>query len=392
MRELDPLISEYQHDKNKPRESEALFTLRKVASLVKPIMRQRGWRVGILCEMYPKERHLLGLNYDHGRKICLRLRHPSDERQFLGLEEVVDTMLHELCHNNIGPHNSEFHKLWDQLRDEYTTLKIRGYTGEGFLSEGKRLGGRRIPMDEARRLARANAEKRRGLYAGSGQKVGGAPVKRGADIRKIIADAAQRRIEVTRGCVSETDQTSKLADEISQNGFRTKAEEEDANEQAIMQAYIELLQEEEREKYGESYIPPSQELPAGPRTTLSPPPVPEGSKPMLPTPARSSSTPQGPSGQISNNASYDQPWTCPICTLENPPAYLCCDACTTERPVPSSMKPSSDSSSKGKTAEHPGRNPKRRGKVSRSDLWGGYAINAEPSWNPSGGLVQVVEQ
>lgn len=95
MRELDPLISEYQHDKSKPRESEALFTLRKVASLVKPIMRQRGWRVGLLCEMYPKERHLLGLNYDHGRKICLRLRHPSDERQFLGLEEVVDTMLHE---------------------------------------------------------------------------------------------------------------------------------------------------------------------------------------------------------------------------------------------------------------------------------------------------------
>lgn len=96
MRELDPLISEYQHDKSKPRESEALFMLRKIASLVKPIMRQRGWKVGILCEMYPRDKpNLLGLNYDHGRKICLRLRQPSDERQFLGLEQIVDTMLHE---------------------------------------------------------------------------------------------------------------------------------------------------------------------------------------------------------------------------------------------------------------------------------------------------------
>ena len=95
MPEIDPLIAEYEHDKFRPREAEALQTLRKVASLVKPIMRQRGWKVGILTEFWPPEKNLLGLNWNKGQKICLRLRYPYDERQFIPLEEVVDTMLHE---------------------------------------------------------------------------------------------------------------------------------------------------------------------------------------------------------------------------------------------------------------------------------------------------------
>lgn len=95
MREMDALISEYRHEKTRPRESEALFMLRKVASIVKPIMRQRSWRVGALCEFYPKQRNLLGLNVNSGQKICLRLRYASDQKQFLPFEQVVDTMLHE---------------------------------------------------------------------------------------------------------------------------------------------------------------------------------------------------------------------------------------------------------------------------------------------------------
>jgi hypothetical protein len=95
MRKIDPLVVEYQHDKHRPRESEALLILQKIASLVKPIMRQRDWKVGTLSEFYPAQKNLLGLNINAGQKICLRLRYPSDERQFLPLEQVVDTMLHE---------------------------------------------------------------------------------------------------------------------------------------------------------------------------------------------------------------------------------------------------------------------------------------------------------
>lgn len=95
MIEIDPVIIEYEHEKFRPREAEALQTLRRVASLVKPIMRRRGWKVGILTEFWPPEKNLLGLNWNKGQKICLRLRYPYDERQFLPIEEVVDTMLHE---------------------------------------------------------------------------------------------------------------------------------------------------------------------------------------------------------------------------------------------------------------------------------------------------------
>ncbi|OOQ91662.1 zinc metallopeptidase [Penicillium brasilianum] len=338
MRELDALISEYRHEKKRPREEEALFILRKVASLVKPIMRQRAWRVGALCEFYPTQKNLLGLNVNHGQKICLRLRYASDQRQFLPIEQVVDTMLHELCHIVHGPHDRQFHALWNQLRDEHEELVMKGYTGEGFLSQGKRLGGSRIPLDEARRRARAAAEQRKTLAKNSGKRLGGAPVLRGTDMRRLRADAAQRRIEVTSGCASGTAHSAGLAEEASRNGFRTKAEEEDANEQAILQAFIELIQEEEREKYGESYIPPSQENPAGPRT---------GERPDidLTGPVENSQSGLSPeqmpetSSSAADNSSYDSPWTCTTCTLENPPNFLCCDVCAAERPVPSVEKP-----------------------------------------------------
>ncbi|OAX83951.1 hypothetical protein ACJ72_01692 [Emergomyces africanus] len=333
MREFDPLVAGFEHLKHKPREAEALTTLRKIASLVKPIMRQRGWRVGTLAEFYP-ERNLLGININHGEKICLRLRYPSDDKQFLPLDQVLDTMLHELCHIVHGPHNEEFHALWNQLRDEHMQLSLKGYTGEGFLSEGKRLGGQRIPLHEARRMARVAAEKRQTLTAGSGRKVGGAPILRGTDMRQVIADAAQRRITVTKGCASGSSDGEKLADEASKNGFRTKAEEEDANEHAIIQAYIELIQEEEKEQYGNSYIPPSGSHPAGPRSSLSPLLIPQDTKPNPDIPSQPTSS-NTPFIDLTEDTSPDpESWACSTCTLVNPASFLCCDACASERPQP----------------------------------------------------------
>lgn len=189
-----------------------------------------------------------------------------------------------------------------------------------------------MPVDEARRQARAAAEQRRALSAGSGQRLGGAPVLRGTDMRRVIADAAQRRIDVTKGCASGADNSADLAEEASRNGFRTKAEEDDANEQAIMEAFIDLIEQEERERYGPSYIPPSQDNPAGPRSNLSPPPIPHETRPSLPVP------PQEPVDLTSDDRLYEQPWTCPTCTLENPATFLCCDACAAERPRPSTTR------------------------------------------------------
>ena len=209
-------------------------------------------------------------------------------------------------------------------------------------------------MHEARRLARVNAEKRRILTAGSGRKLGGAPVRRGVDIRNVIADAAARRATITEGCASgvNAEREREIDNETNKKGFRTKADEDDANEEAIMIAYIDLVQEGEKNKYGEAYIPPSKEHPAGSQGSFNiksepgtrsnrTPPVPVSTKPPPHTIntaglGYSQSTlppdPQPPSTKQSARSS--DCWTCEICTLVNPVNYLCCDACSTERPSP----------------------------------------------------------
>lgn len=218
-------------------------------------------------------------------------------------------------------------------------------------------------MHEARRQARAAAEKRRLLSAGSGQKLGGTGVRRGENIRKVIADAAQRRITVTQGCASGTDRSRGIVEETNQNGFRTKAENDDENDEAIMLAYIDLIEEEEREKYGDAYVPTSSDNPAGsqgaiprpPRPSSSsnnPPPIPTSTKPA-PKPPVVDLTSTAPSPPSSD---YDS-WTCNICTLVNPSTYLCCDACNTERPTPPSSPKIPPPSRQGQTPPTKNNNP-----------------------------------
>ncbi|CZT09405.1 probable WSS1 Protein involved in sister chromatid separation and segregation [Rhynchosporium agropyri] len=383
MAEHDALILQYSHLAQLPREKEALHSIKKIASLVKPLMRARGWTVGTLAEFYPDQQNLLGINQNRGQKICLRLRYPHDKTQFLPMEQVVDTMLHELSHNVHGPHDAKFHALWDQLRKEYEGLLSKGYTGEGFLSDGHKLGGRRVPRDEARRIARNAAETRRTLSSGSGQKLGGRPVPAGTDIRSVIVSAIERRNTVLKGCGSgnkDDDEIQILADTATQNGFKTKAEEDEANDRAIAQALWDLVQEDQKKEYGNLYIPPTPINPTGngggdvgpPTATaikreapFSPvksnaraPPVRQhsdrpvsrlvaqgSSKPKskllssraatapAPAPMRSQAPASIQSPDPSSLAHAPSGWTCPVCTLHNPISFLACDACTSQRPV-----------------------------------------------------------
>ncbi|ORZ11343.1 WLM domain-domain-containing protein, partial [Lobosporangium transversale] len=87
---------------------------------VRPIMIAYGWKVGSLEEMTTE--NLYGLNFDHGKRILLRLRSNYDQTQFLPFGMIMDTMLHELAHNAHNGHGDSFYRTWDKLREEYYSL------------------------------------------------------------------------------------------------------------------------------------------------------------------------------------------------------------------------------------------------------------------------------
>lgn len=72
----------------------------------------------------PANPSLLGINIGGGAEVKLRLRRPNREWDFFPYEQILDTMLHELCHNEYGPHNADFYKLWDEIRKVCLLLQI----------------------------------------------------------------------------------------------------------------------------------------------------------------------------------------------------------------------------------------------------------------------------
>lgn len=127
----------------KVREDEAKEILEKIAKQVQPIMRKHKWKVNILSEFWylqslmmsllhffiyvfcfhnkistcsPPNPALLGLNINGGAEVKLRLRRQNNEWDFFPYEQILDTMLHELCHNQYGPHNADFYNLLDEIR------------------------------------------------------------------------------------------------------------------------------------------------------------------------------------------------------------------------------------------------------------------------------------
>lgn len=273
---------------------------------------------------------------------------------------------------------------WDELREEYYALKRQGYSGEGFLGTGHRLGGRAVPLPEIRRQARLAAEKRKTLSAGSGQRLGGSTVPRGTNIRGVIADAAERRNNITQGCGSGNHVVEQKAEEEARRlGFRTKAEMDDADKLAIAIAMMEGDRDANRQEMqalgvSEEGLSWSAE---GGLEMASPKPVTRKqddndslatttnklvSSPTYPSSASSSVSAPRPDRPVSRlvpdhlasahsrsrpevidltedapeqeKTVRDSTWVCEICTLMNNMQHLCCDACGVERPESVSKK------------------------------------------------------
>lgn len=217
-------------------DSTAKALLRRAADQVKPIMARRGWAVPYLCEFYPRSPNLLGLNHNHGERIDVRLRSPSNKHSFLPYHNILGTLLHELVHIEVGPHNAAFYKLLNELNEECEKLMAAGNDGSSEVSSGAFEGGgtrlgdwshTTVPRYLARDKALAAAQRRRRvgtiMARGGGRLGGSADIARLCDPREMALAAAERRIHDEVWCASargedgapaEKDQTGSLEEVI----------------------------------------------------------------------------------------------------------------------------------------------------------------------------------
>ncbi|KAL8138576.1 hypothetical protein V2J09_004577 [Rumex salicifolius] len=191
-------------------EEEARKILENVAKQVEPIMHKRRWKVTLVSEFCPSDPSLLGLNIGGGAEIRLRLRKHNQDWDFFPLESILDTMLHELCHNVYGPHNGDFYRLLDEIRAELTELMIKGIgaSDRGFnLLLGRQLGGSQ-PRSRLRQNALGAAQNRAwqaGLMPSGPIRVGGdVSIRAALSPAQAAAMAANRRLHDDLWCGSKS--------------------------------------------------------------------------------------------------------------------------------------------------------------------------------------------
>ncbi|KAL9228442.1 hypothetical protein vseg_004025 [Gypsophila vaccaria] len=267
-------------------EEEARKILEDVAKQVQPIMYKHQWKVPLLSEFCPSEPALMGLNIGGGAEIKLRLRRQERQWDFFKYEQILDTMLHELCHNEHGPHDADFYKLLDGLRLECEELMAKGITGtgRGFDVPGRRLGGfskpppfpllRQHALEAAQRRAQHGA-----LLPSGARRIGGdSSIKAVLSPNQAAAMAAERRLHDDMWCGS-----------TSSVGARKQAD--DASSSTNYQR------------------PQSTGWRVDPSSPVS----------NLPT------------WQSDENTGSQETWECDACTLINKELALTCEACQTPR-------------------------------------------------------------
>ncbi|KAJ2502174.1 hypothetical protein GGH96_001343 [Coemansia sp. RSA 1972] len=199
---MNDLIGSIHALKRRANTEHATTLLHKIAAQVRPIMHARGWRVGTLREFYPRTPNLLGLNVNKGLEIRLRLRSPHADSEFLPFEDLVGTMLHELVHNERSPHDKVFYALLDEITAETEKLMAKGYSGDGFYSEGQRVGvgvSHNVPRYKARELA-ARAVERRHRFSQAPRTLGSIGDQHLHTPAQMAAMALDRRLRDEKWC------------------------------------------------------------------------------------------------------------------------------------------------------------------------------------------------
>ncbi|XP_042411229.1 uncharacterized protein LOC122005119 isoform X3 [Zingiber officinale] len=276
----------------------------------------------------PTNPALLGLNVGGGVEVKLRLRRPGREWDFFPFEQVLDTMLHELCHIVHGPHNASFYKLWDELRKECDELVAKGITGtgQGFDTLGRRLGGfsvqpsvsslRQAAVDAAAKRARTGAL----LPSGPNRLGGNSEIMGALSPIQAAAMAAERRLydDIWCGSVSEEINLIESITEISKHPAPEIGESSNSNGEKkgdlggtgkIEKGWTNLHSKGKGEESTSSITFDRATMPGG---SMSPYPKHDTDDKVI--------------------------WECSKCTLFNQPLGLTCEACGAPKPKAAESK------------------------------------------------------
>lgn len=184
--------------------------LHQIAKAVAPIIHENNFKVGTLCEMYPKNPNLLGLNVNRGQKILIRLRSPSNDRHFYPMGDLIFTFLHELTHNLYGAHDDKFYKFLDGLKKRYDEILLGGAVS-GYRCEEERLGSAYNPLGmyvsvREKRIKVLSVPKYKLESRKLGSTVGSKIENDSRSIRHKLLEAAERRQRDAKWCPSHVEE------------------------------------------------------------------------------------------------------------------------------------------------------------------------------------------
>lgn len=287
----------------KHRDEEARKLLERASQDVVPIMRKRRWKVLLLSEFSPQNPSLLGLNIGGGREIRIRLRRHNNDNSFFSYEHVLGTMLHELTHNQCGPHDAKFYKLLDEITKECEDL-LAG----SFSANGRRMGDSHGPTSQkGRRDAAAMAAEKRAqmnrIMPSGGRRLGGdKEISNALSPIQAAAMAAERRLRDDLWCGGERQREA-----TSTSGERQKAVEKGREQVGYAGGVSGRGGVEEIRKNGNTSSVRYVETRVGS----------EG----------------GHETRGTGGLSVESSWVCQVCTLENKATFMVCQVCETKRPI-----------------------------------------------------------
>lgn len=197
--------------KRYPDQEHANSLLHEVVKLVAPIIHENKFKVGTLCEMFPKNPNLLGLNVNRGQKILIRLRYHSNDRLFYPMGDIIGTFLHELTHNIHGPHDNKFYKFLDKLQERFEQIQMGGISSGYFCEEqtlGSKFNANGLLTIREKRLKALG----KGIFKAEVRKLGslatrGETTQRPKNLKQAILAAAERRQKDSKWCSLKLDRS-----------------------------------------------------------------------------------------------------------------------------------------------------------------------------------------